>query len=62
MQTVVELALEFPLELRVIEVAGMKFEVVGMDRNRGTLKIDNDFHCLALGASGKIQQRVLVEP
>jgi len=62
MQTVVKLALEFPLELRMIEVAGMKFEVVGMDRNRGTFEIDNDFHCLALGAGGKIQQRVLVEP
>ena len=62
MQTVVKLALEFPLELRMIEVAGMKFEVVGMDRNRGAFEIDNDFHCLALGAGGKIQQRVLVEP
>src|ERR1700730_14489754 len=57
MQTVVELALEFPLELRMIEVAGMKFEVVGMDRNRGTLEIDNDFHCLILGTGGKNQQR-----
>jgi len=32
------------------------------DRNPGAaFEIDNDFHCLALGAGGKIQQRVLVE-
>jgi hypothetical protein len=60
-QTVIELALESPLELRVVEVPGMKFEVIGMNWNRWIPELDHDLHGLALGAGRKIKQRVFVE-
>ena len=34
---IVELALEAPFELRVVEVAGMEFEVVGVDGDVSSL-------------------------
>ena len=61
MQAVIELPLESPLELRMIEVAGMKFEVVGVHWNRRVPELDDDFDRLALGASREIKQGVLVE-
>lgn len=60
-QAVVELALESPFELRMIEVAGMKLEIIGMHWDGRTPELDDDFHGLALGARGEIEQRVLVE-
>ena len=60
-QTVVELALKFPLELRMIEITGMKFEVIGMDRYRWVLEVNDYFYPFAFRAGGKIQQGVLVE-
>ena len=39
----------------------MKFEVVGMHRDRRILEIDDDFHRFALGPRGEIEQRMLVE-
>ena len=61
MQAVVELPLEGPLELRMIEIPGVEFEIVGMHRNRRIFEIDEDFDAFAFGASGEIQQRMLVE-
>ena len=61
MQAVIELPLESPLELSVIEVPGMKFEIVGMHWNRRISKLDENFHGLALGPGRKIKQRVLVK-
>jgi len=60
-QRVVKLALEAPLELRMIEVARMKIEIINMYGNGGVFELDNDFDTLALGARGKIQQRMLVQ-
>jgi hypothetical protein len=60
-QTVVELALKFPLELRMIKVPGMKFEVVGMDRDCWLFEVDDYFHPFTFGPGREIQQRVLVE-
>ena len=61
MEGVVELALEAPFELRVIEIAGMEVEVIGVDGNRGIVELDDDFHAIAFGAGGEVQQRMLVE-
>jgi hypothetical protein len=61
MQTVVELALESPLELRMIEIPGMKLEEICMHRNRGIFEVDDYFHGFALRAGGEIEKRMLVE-
>jgi hypothetical protein len=45
----------------MIEVPGMKFEVIGMYGDRRILEIDDYFHSFAFRAGGKIQQRVFVE-
>ena len=45
----------------MIEVPGMKFEVIGMYGDRGILEIDDYFHSFAFCAGRKIQQRVFVE-
>jgi hypothetical protein len=60
-ERVVELALEAPFELRVIEVAGMEIEIVRMHRNRGIFELDDDFHAVALGPRRKVQEGMLVE-
>ncbi|MGB9206173.1 MAG: hypothetical protein WCB94_19605, partial [Terriglobales bacterium] len=43
-QAIEELALEGPLELRVVEIAGMQFEAVGVDRRLGEAWADDDLH------------------
>jgi hypothetical protein len=53
-QRVIELALEAPFELWVIEVAGMKIQVVGVDGDGGVFELDNYFDPFAFGAGGKI--------
>jgi hypothetical protein len=60
-QRVIELPLEAPFELRVVEVAGMKIEIVGVNGDRSVLELDDDFYTFAFGAGGKIQQGVFVE-
>jgi len=61
MEAVVELALEFPFELGMIEVSRMKFEVVGMYGNRWILELNDDFHRTAFGPGREIEQGMLVE-
>ena len=51
MEAVVKLSLEGPLELRVIKVPGMEFEIIRMHWNRGIFEIDQDFDAFAFGAS-----------
>jgi hypothetical protein len=60
-QCVVELALKTPFELRVVEVAGMEIEIIGVHRNRGVFEFDDYFNAIALGSGREVQQRVLVE-
>ena len=60
-QRVVELALEAPFELRVVEVARVQVEIIRVHRDRGVFELDDDFHAFALGARGEVQQRMLVE-
>ena len=60
-QAVIKLPLESPLELEVIEVPGMKFEVVGMHRDWRIPELNDDFNGLALGPRRKIEQGMLVK-
>src|SRR5580700_4804117 len=39
-QRVVELALEAPFELRMVEVAGMEFKIIRVHRDRGAFELD----------------------
>jgi hypothetical protein len=58
---VVELALETPFELRVVEVAGMQIEIICVDGERGLFELNDDLDAFALGARGEIQQGMFVE-
>src|SRR5271169_5128902 len=61
-QAVEDLALEGPLKLRVVDIARMQLEVVGMYRRIGESRPEDDFNGLALGAGVELDQWVLVEP
>ena len=61
-QCIEELALEAPLELRVIEIARMEVEVIGVHGNGFVFELDDDFNALALGARGEVQKWMFVEP
>jgi len=54
-QTIVELALEAPFKLRMIQVARVQLKIVGMHRDDRVLELDNDFHRFALGAGIEIE-------
>ena len=60
-QAVEDLALEGPLKLCIVEIAGMQLEVVSMYWRIGKAWPDDDFDGVALGASIKLDERVLVE-
>jgi len=60
-QAVIKLSLEPPLKLGMIEVPGMKFEVVGMHRDWRIPEVDDDFNGLALDPRREIEQGVLVK-
>src|SRR5579859_254728 len=60
-ERVVKLALEAPLELRIVEVARMQIEIVGMDRDAFILELNDDFDPVILGTGREVQQRVLVQ-
>jgi hypothetical protein len=61
-QSVIELALEAPFELRVVEVAGVEIEIVGVHGDGFVFELDDDLDAVALGARGNIQEGMLVEP
>jgi len=60
-QGIVELALETPFELRIVEVARVEIEIVGVHGDGFVFEFDDDLNALAFGASGKVQKRMLVE-
>src|SRR5690242_1776673 len=60
-QAIEELALEGPLELRVVEVARMHHEVVGVDRHCRVPKLNDDFDGFAALARVKVKQRMLIK-
>ena len=60
-QRIEELALKAPFELRIVEIARMKLEVVGVNRDVFVLELDDDFNAFTLRARGEIQQWMFVE-
>jgi len=60
-QAIVELALKAPFKLRMVQVARVQIEVIGMYGDAWIPELDDQFNAIALGASVEIQQRVLVE-
>lgn len=60
-QRIVKLPLKTPLELGVVEVAGMEIEIVGVHRDGSVFELNDELNSLALGARGKVQKRMLVE-
>src|SRR4029077_4382906 len=61
MQRIVELALEAPFKLRMVEVAGMEIEIISVHRHGSVSELDDHLHAFALGPRREIQQRMLVE-
>src|ERR1039458_4098115 len=61
-QAVVELALKMPRELRMIEVARMNWEHVGLTRDGRILRIEQTFDHAVVFARGKAEQGMIVEP
>ena len=60
MQAVVELALEGPGELRVLDVAGVELEAVRVHAERALLEFNGNLDSLALDPSAELEQGVLV--
>jgi hypothetical protein len=60
-QAVVELPLQSPLELRVVQVARMKIEVVSVHRHRRILELDDQFDAITLSSGGELQQGMLIK-
>lgn len=60
-QAIEYLALKGPLELWVVEIARMQFEVVGVDRRFGETGTDDYFDRFSFSASIELGQRMLVE-
>jgi hypothetical protein len=62
MQTIVELALECPFELRIGQVSRMDIEVVHVNRDAGIFESDDYFDRIVFLASVECEQRVFIEP
>jgi hypothetical protein len=60
-QRIVELALEIPGKLRVIEVSRMDLKLVGMHRDGRVLQIDQDFNHAVRFPRGESQQGMIVK-
>jgi len=60
-QRVVELSLELPFELRMLEVSRVQFERVGVHGSEAVLELNIDFHALALGARRESQQGMVIQ-
>ncbi len=60
-QSVVDLALKMPCELRMIEVAGVDRKHVGMNGHWRVLEVDEHFDPTVIFARRKSEQRMLVK-
>jgi hypothetical protein len=60
-QAVIKLALEGPLELRVIEVPRVKIEIIRMNFDAGIFEGDDDLDAVTLFACVEVQQWMLVK-
>ena len=61
-QGVVELALEAPLKLRVVEIAWVQIKIVGVHRNAFILELDNNLNPFIFRTCRKNQEWMLVQP
>src|SRR3989441_5995412 len=61
-QRVVELALESPFELWMIEIAGMQFEIISVHRDRRIFELNDDFYPIAFATRRELQQRMFIKP
>ena len=61
MQAIIELALERPCELRMIQVAGVKFEVIAVHRKRRILEVDGHFNTVVLVRCAEFEERMFIE-
>ena len=60
-QSIVELVLQVPGELGMVQIAGMHFEHVGGNRDGRVLQIDQNFDPAIVLARGKCEQRMIIE-
>ncbi len=60
-QAIEYLALEGPLELRIVKIARVQLEAVGVDWRISESRADDDFDGFALSAGVELYERVLVE-
>src|SRR5580704_14650523 len=61
-QAIEDLPLEGPLKLRIVKIAGMQLEIVGMDARLGEARPDYDLDSLAFSTRIELHQGMLVEP
>jgi len=61
-QSIVELVLQMPGELRMIEIARVNWKHVGVNRDGRVLQIDEDFDHAVIFARRKSEQRMIIEP
>lgn len=61
-QAVKDLPLESPFELRIIEIARMQVEVVGVERRLSKPWTNDEFDSFSLFSSVEHDQRMLVKP
>jgi len=61
MKTVVELALERPFELRMIQVSRVQVEVVSVNRDRRILEPDDDLYAVAFSPRTEVEQGMLIQ-
>src|SRR5438046_5180454 len=61
-QRVVELMLERPFKLWMIEVARMQFEIISVHRDRRIFELNNDFYPIAFATRRELQQRMFIKP
>ena len=61
MKRVVQLSLKLPFELRMIEIAGMKFKRIGVHRNCGMQKLNQHFYPVRLCPRVKGKQWMFVQ-
>lgn len=61
MDTVVKLALKLPRKLRVVQIAWMQGEVIGVYRHDRPFEADDHLDHLILGLRIELKQRVFVQ-
>lgn len=61
MQTVVELPLKAPFELRVIEIPWVQVKIVGVDRDWRVLELDDYFYPVSLISCSEVEKGMFIK-